>query len=64
MLLASWRILGNSHEAGRRRPWLSITPQKLSRELLEEIELLGKLENRDNRLFQVVFAAQPGFEAT
>src|SRR5579871_5808935 len=36
--------------------------QKLSTEVLEEIELLGNLENRSGRLLQVVFAAQPGFE--
>ena len=36
--------------------------EKLSTEVLEEIELLGNLENRDGRLLQVVFAAQPGFE--
>lgn len=36
--------------------------QKLSTEVLEEIELLGNLENRSGRLLQVLFAAQPGFE--
>src|ERR1019366_3142108 len=36
--------------------------QKLSIEVLEEIELLGNLENRDGRLLQVVFAAHPDFE--
>ena len=36
--------------------------QKLSTDVLEEIELLGNLENRGGPLLQVVFAAQSGFE--
>ena len=36
--------------------------EKLSTDVLEEIELLGNLENRAGRLLQVVFAAQPSFE--
>ena len=36
--------------------------QKLGVDVLEEIELLGNLENRRGRLLQVIFAAQPSFE--
>jgi len=36
--------------------------EKLSTEVLEEIELMGNFENRDGRLLQVVFAAQPGLD--
>lgn len=35
---------------------------KLTPDVLEEIELLGNLENRRGRLLQVIFAAQPEFE--
>lgn len=37
--------------------------QKLQPEVLEEIELLGNLENRQGKLLQVVFAGQPSFES-
>jgi general secretion pathway protein A len=36
--------------------------QKLRPDVLEEIEMLGNLENRQGPLLQVVFAAQPNFE--
>ena len=35
---------------------------RLRRDVLEEIELLGNLETRHGNLLQVVFAARPGFE--
>ena len=54
-------LLGRSL-AGQTTALVVDNAQKLSTEVLEEIELLGNLENRDGQLLQVVFAAQPGFE--
>jgi len=48
--------------AGQTTALVVDNAQKLSIEILEEIELLGNLENRDGRLLQVVFAAQPELE--
>jgi general secretion pathway protein A len=48
--------------AGQTTALVVDSAEKLSIEVLEEIELLGNLENREGRLLQVVFAAQPSFE--
>jgi len=48
--------------AGRTTALIVDNAQKLSSEVLEEIELLGNLENREGRLLQVIFSAQPEFE--
>jgi general secretion pathway protein A len=57
----------NEHLAARSSAGLTTAlivdnAQKLSTEVLEEIELLGNLETRNGRLLQVVFAGQPSFE--
>ena len=61
-LIALNEYLLERSRAGQTTALVVDSAEKLPTEVLEEIELLGNLENRDGRLLQVVFAAQPGFE--
>ena len=61
-LIALNEYLLERSRAGQTTALVVDSAEKLSTEVLEEIELLGNLENRDGRLLQVVFAAQPSFE--
>ena len=61
-LIALNEYLLTRSRAGQTTALVVDSAEKLSTELLEEIELLGNLENRDGQLLQVVFAAQPSFE--
>ncbi len=49
-------------QAGQTTALIIDNAQKLQPEVLEEIELLGNLENRHGKLLQVVLAGQPSFE--
>lgn len=62
VLIALNEYLLERSRAGQTTALVVDNAQKLAIEVLEEIELLGNLENRDGRLLQVVFAAQPDFE--
>ena len=62
VLIALNEHLLDRSRAGQTTALVVDNAEKLSIEVLEEIELLGNLENRDGRLLQVVFAAQPDFE--
>lgn len=62
VLIALNEYLLDRSRAGQTTALVVDNAQKLSLEVLEEIELLGNLENRDGRLLQVVFAAQPDFD--
>jgi general secretion pathway protein A len=61
-LIALNEYLLERSRAGLTTALVVDSAEKLSTQVLEEIELLGNLENRDGRLLQVVFAAQPSFE--
>ena len=61
-LIALNEYLLERSRAGQTTALVVDNAEKLPTEVLEEIELLGNLENRDGRLLQVVFAAQPSFE--
>jgi general secretion pathway protein A len=62
ILIALNEYLVGRSRAGQTTVLLFDNAQKLPTDVLEEIELLGNLENRRERLLQVVFAAQPSFE--
>ena len=61
-LIALNEYLLERSRAGQTTALVVDSAEKLPTEVLEEIELLGNLENRDGQLLQVVFAAQPVFE--
>jgi type II secretory pathway predicted ATPase ExeA len=50
--------------AGRRTVLLIDDAQHLTEDLLEELRLMGNLETRDSKAFQVILAAQPLLEQT
>lgn len=62
ILIALSEHLFERCQAGQTTVVIVDNAQKLSADVLEEIELLGNLENRRGPLLQVIFAAQPGFE--
>lgn len=62
VLIALNEYLISRLAAGQTTALIVDNAHKLSVNVLEEIELLGNLENRDGHLLQVVFAAQPSFE--
>jgi type II secretory pathway predicted ATPase ExeA len=51
-------------QAGRRAILVVDEAQHLTPDLLEELRLLGNLETRDSKAFQVILAAQPRLEHT
>jgi general secretion pathway protein A len=61
-LIALNEYLVQRARAGATTALVVDNAEKLSVGILEEIELLGNLENRQGKLLQVVFAAQPSFE--
>jgi general secretion pathway protein A len=62
ILIALNEYLVKRSQAGQSTVLIVDNAQKLGTEVLEEIELLGNLENRRGHLLQVIFAAQPSFE--
>ena len=62
ILIALNEYLVKRSQAGQTTVLIIDSAQKLGVGVLEEIELLGNLENRRGRLLQVIFAAQPSFE--
>jgi general secretion pathway protein A len=62
ILIALNEHLVRQCQAGQTTALIIDNAQKLQPEVLEEIELLGNLENRSGKLLQVVFAGQPSFE--
>jgi general secretion pathway protein A len=64
ILIAFNEYLLERSQAGANVALIVDNAQKLAPDVLEEIELLGNLENRRGRLIQVVFAAQPDFDQT
>ena len=62
ILIALNEYLLKRSQAGQTTVLIVDNAQKLSADVLEEIELPGNLENRRGRLLQVIFAAQPSFE--
>ena len=62
ILIALNEYLVKRSLAGQTTVLIVDNAQKLGADVLEEIELLGNLENRRGRLLQVIFAAQPSFE--
>ena len=62
ILIALNEYLLRRSQEGQTTVLIVDSAQKLSVEVLEEIELLGNLENRRGRLLQVIFAAQPSFD--
>jgi general secretion pathway protein A len=62
--LALTDLLLKNHEAGRRTLLVLDEAQHLTPDLLEELRLLGNLEGRGGRAFQVVLAAQPAILET
>jgi general secretion pathway protein A len=62
VLIALREHLFERCQAGQTTVLIVDNAQKLGVDVLEEIELLGNLENRRGSLLQVIFAAQPGFE--
>ncbi|MCZ2156184.1 MAG: AAA family ATPase [Bryobacterales bacterium] len=55
-------LLKNTH-AGRTTVLIVDEAQNLSWEVLEEIRLLGNLENRAGKLLQIIMAGQPEFDS-
>lgn len=55
------RLVERSRE-GQTTVLIIDNAQKLSMEVLEEVELLGNLETRRGKLLQVIFTGQPSFE--
>ena len=62
ILIALNEYLAKRSQAGQSTVLIVDNAQKLGVDVLEEIELLGNLENRRGHLLQVIFAAQPSFE--
>jgi type II secretory pathway predicted ATPase ExeA len=62
--LALTDFLLKNYESGRRTLLVLDEAQHLGPDLLEELRLLGNLEGRGGRAFQVVLAAQPAFLET
>jgi general secretion pathway protein A len=61
-LIALNEYLLRRSQAGQTTVLVVDNAQKLGADLLDEIELLGNLENRQGRLPQVIFAGQLNFE--
>ena len=61
VLIALNEYLLTRMQAGLTTALIVDNAQKLSGDVLEEIELLGNLENRKGRLLQVIFAGDPSF---
>jgi general secretion pathway protein A len=59
MRLSLMDFLLKNYEAGRRTLLILDEAQHLGADLLEELRLLGNLEGRGGRAFQVILAAQP-----
>lgn len=62
ILIALTEHLFMQCQLGRTTVLIVDNAQKLRTDVLEEIEMLGNLENRRGPLLQVIFAAQPSFE--
>jgi general secretion pathway protein A len=62
ILIALNEYLLRRSQEGQTTVLIVDSAQKLGVDVLEEIELLGNLENRRGRLLQVIFAAQPSFD--
>jgi general secretion pathway protein A len=62
ILIALNEYLVERCQAGQTTVLIVDDAQKLGADVLEEIELLGNLENRRGRLLQVILAAQPSLE--
>jgi type II secretory pathway predicted ATPase ExeA len=57
-------FLLNNYGAGKRTVLLVDEAQHLTPDLLEELRLVGNLESRQGKAFQVILAAQPGILET
>jgi type II secretory pathway predicted ATPase ExeA len=64
MRLALTDALLKTCQAGRRTVLILDEAQHLRAEVLEELRLLGNLESRSSKAFQVILASQPGLEET
>ncbi|MDZ7636692.1 MAG: AAA family ATPase [Bryobacterales bacterium] len=62
VLLALNEVLLQNNRDGRTTVLIVDESQNLSWEVLEEIRLLGNLENRAGKLIQIVMAGQPEFD--
>jgi type II secretory pathway predicted ATPase ExeA len=62
--LALTDFLLKNYAAGRRTVLIVDEAQHLASDQLEELRLLGNLEARDGKAFQLVLAAQPAIEET
>lgn len=62
VLFALHQLLVNQSERGRTSVLIVDEAHNLDWEVLEEIRLLGNLENRQGKLLQVILAGQPEFD--